>query len=995
MSEVFLALLRVALIATAVMAVVLVLRAVLPGLAKKTRCALWVLVAVALTAPLLPIRMDNPLSLVPDRVSSGEVLAEMFDGYTEDTITSFAGQSNFDRAAAAGREIFADENGGLYTVTGADGVSKPQTLKDTLLPKLAMVWFLGLCAMALYAGGRYFKLCWDLSPIESADGTVYDSDRVPTPFILGVIGPRIYLPAGLSESEREMVLAHERAHIARGDHIWKVLGYALLSVYWFHPLCWVCYRLFCRDIELACDEKVVQAFAPEQRANYSQALLQCSAPEKFHLSCPLAFGEVGVKERVQNILNYKKPAFWVTAVAIVACIVTAVLFLTKPTEPSVPVFVTIEMPAGSVKARSEIGIDPASTSITVHDNNGVDATLRLVNKTGAVVRSWETEGYTTTTVLHLTPVQIKEEKYYGHEYFLEVETKGYFPGKLLYLIHDGEYSCDGTCIAYSATPEDAPLDVAGPTISPEKREDMFGSMLNVSQGFLTYQSPKDGSWSAVLLQRRSDDKLYEIVRHLSALPSTALICYEGELPDQQMHVAFNVSDHTTYHVRYGDETVWIDDGYGRIWLIDPSAAPEKGEELLSFMKMFYRSTDGLQGQKLSGPDEVLPIPDEILNGEELLAELRASGMTLFDYAIAHGYYPNYMEENSEIICDSTGKCTITKGDDLWFTEIEERPDINIDHLVPTSMEMRVQSGTKVTYDLHGFIQNIYYESDTPGEYQLAPPWARVDSYPESTDTTTMPDTFLNAITKDATLTLRLEQNGSTVASYREVWDATNAISCLTGLQNLSWRVAEAGTGASIPDGDAIYFSEMNGWRLTAYAGSPAVRFNGPTGEVWRVCEGDDPNAPYSLLRSWYDEVEFSALGGTYDKQGAIVIPDVGQDYLTAAKDFTQAFEGIHLQASSGSKFCYTFVSTEVSEAEDMTQLWRENGTIDEDTYCFFLYTAFVEENQRALNDAMAGNTGNYDGTDPSVPEGAWEYTRCGIISKRADGWHGELLGTGW
>lgn len=253
--------------------------------------------------------------------------------------------------------------------------------------------------------------------------------------------------------------------------------------------------------------------------------------------------------------------------------------------------------------------------------------------------------------------------------------------------------------------------------------------------------------------------------------------------------------------------------------------------------------------------------------------------------------------------------------------------------------------------------------------------------------------YLMAVTEDSELSLRLERNGTEIASYTQLQELSNADHYLLRLQNLSWRAAEDST--SSPGGDAVALAEMNGWTLTAYADSSAVHFHGPTGEAWLYGEKDDPNAPYNLLRNWYDEAEFSALGGTYDKQDAIVIPDVGQDYLSAAKDFTQALEGIHLQASSGSKFCYTFVSTEVSEADDITQVWRENGSIDEDTYCFYLKTAFVEENQRALNESMAGNTGVYTGTDPDVPEGAWAYIRCGTISRKADGWHGELVGTGW
>lgn len=159
---------------------------------------------------------------------------------------------------------------------------------------------------------------------------VWLCDAVASPFILGVLRPRVYLPSGLDGAARDYVLAHERAHLARRDHWWKPLGYLLLAVYWFQPLCWFGYRCFCRDLELACDERAVRELGLAERKAYSSALLSCATAGRAVLACPLAFGEVGVKERVKRVLNYKKPAFWVTLIAILLCIVLAVCFLTNP-----------------------------------------------------------------------------------------------------------------------------------------------------------------------------------------------------------------------------------------------------------------------------------------------------------------------------------------------------------------------------------------------------------------------------------------------------------------------------------------------------------------------------------------------------------------------------------------------------------------------------------------------------------------------------------------
>ena len=155
-------------------------------------------------------------------------------------------------------------------------------------------------------------------------------DAISSPFILGVVKPHIYLPSGLDEVQRQNVLSHERAHLARRDHWWKPLGFALLAVYWFNPVLWLAYTLLCRDIELACDERVIRTMDESAVKTYSTVLLACSMPRKAVITCPLAFGEVGVKERVKNALHYKKPAFWVVAASVAVCVVVAVCFLTNP-----------------------------------------------------------------------------------------------------------------------------------------------------------------------------------------------------------------------------------------------------------------------------------------------------------------------------------------------------------------------------------------------------------------------------------------------------------------------------------------------------------------------------------------------------------------------------------------------------------------------------------------------------------------------------------------
>ena len=173
-----------------------------------------------------------------------------------------------------------------------------------------------------------------------------------------------------------------------------------------------------------------------------------------------------------------------------------------------------------------------------------------------------------------------------------------------------------------------------------------------------------------------------------------------------------------------------------------------------------------------------------------------------------------------------------------------------------------------------------------------------------------------------------------------------------------------------------------------------MSFSGPDGEVWLIAEEMDyAETPYQALRGWFDEAEYADLGGY--GEDSIVIPNTGQSWQEAAAAFSQDVQELHLQASEGSKYRYTFVQTSVESAEETTAAFRERGELGENGWCFYLTTVFVPENEQALNYSMAGNTGNYTGNDPAVPTGAYEHYRCCIITLDADGWHGAVLGTGW
>ena len=311
MSGIFLKLLNLSISASWLVLVVLALRLVLKRAPKWVNVLLWGMVALRL---MVPFSIESALSLIP---SAETVSPEVVRFDPAPTITS--GVEFIDNAVNPSlSESFAAAPlasvNPLYVWTYLAG----------------WVWLIGLTAMLLYALVSYLRLRRRVSASIPLRENIYVCDEVPSPFILGIVHPCIYLPSALDEAQRGSVLSHERAHLARRDHWWKPLGFALLAVYWFNPLLWLAYTLLCRDIELACDERVLRGMDAGQVKAYSSALLACSVPRRMLAACPLAFGEVGVGARVKNALRYKKPAFWVVAASVIVCIVVAVCFLTNP-----------------------------------------------------------------------------------------------------------------------------------------------------------------------------------------------------------------------------------------------------------------------------------------------------------------------------------------------------------------------------------------------------------------------------------------------------------------------------------------------------------------------------------------------------------------------------------------------------------------------------------------------------------------------------------------
>lgn len=298
---------------------VIVVRFLLKKAPRRLSCVLWAVVAVRLLCPFFPA---SSFSLIP----SGETISA--------EAVRFAPAPAIDSGIPALNEA-------LNPMIGERFAPAPGTSVNPLYIWTAVagiVWFVGVAVMAGYAllsSLRMRSVVREAVPLESGAAlpdNVWLCDAVRSPFILGIVRPKIYLPSGITREQMLCILAHEQAHVERLDHCLKPFGWLLLSVYWFHPLVWIAYMLFCRDLELACDEKVVGGMDLDGRKAYSHALLACSLQRKMIFSYPLAFGEIGVRERVKGILHYRKPAGWLAAVAVLACAAVAVCFLTDPKE---------------------------------------------------------------------------------------------------------------------------------------------------------------------------------------------------------------------------------------------------------------------------------------------------------------------------------------------------------------------------------------------------------------------------------------------------------------------------------------------------------------------------------------------------------------------------------------------------------------------------------------------------------------------------------------
>ncbi len=363
MGAVFLKLLNMSITAGWLIMAVLCVRLLFLKVSKRVNCLLWGIVAIRL---ICPFSIESPFSIVPsaEPIKSSTVV----EGKVQNYIPSIDSRLT----------IVENTINPMLTETFAYHESNSVAPLQIVTYVVGLVWGGGMVLLiigAIGSAGKLHKLVREAVRIRD---NIYICDAVKSPFVLGIVRPRVYLPSALSGAQMPYILAHESAHMQRKDHWWKVLGYLLLCIYWFHPLCWLSYSLFCKDIELACDEKAAKDMTFQEKKEYSKVLLSCARPRSLIMVCPLAFGEVGVRKRVKSVLRYKKPALWVLAAAAVVLVILAVCFLTNPTKEYQ---IRITIPAGSTEpvCYSDEEISPKGNTLIFYAGEGLgDTEIKLL-----------------------------------------------------------------------------------------------------------------------------------------------------------------------------------------------------------------------------------------------------------------------------------------------------------------------------------------------------------------------------------------------------------------------------------------------------------------------------------------------------------------------------------------------------------------------------------------------------------------------------------------
>ncbi len=379
MGDIFLKLLNMSITAGWLILAVLCIRLLFRKIPKWVNCLLWGVVAIRL---ICPFSIESQFSILPstEPIKSSTVV----EGEVQNYIPSIDSRLT----------IVENTINPMLTETFAYNESDSAASLQIVTYAAGLVWCCGMVLLIICAMGSAVKLHKLVKEAVCVRDNIYICDVVKSPFILGIFRPRVYLSSALREREMDYILAHESAHLKRKDHWWKALGYLLLCIHWFNPLCWMAYSLLCKDIELACDEKAAKDMTFHEKKEYSKVLLSCARQRSLIMVCPLAFGEVGVKERVKSVLNYKKPTLWIMIATVAVLVILAVCFLTNPTREYQ---IRITIPAGSTEAfcYSDEEISPKGNTLTFYAGEGLG-----------------------DTEIALLPVEVREENAYDEPAYI-------------------------------------------------------------------------------------------------------------------------------------------------------------------------------------------------------------------------------------------------------------------------------------------------------------------------------------------------------------------------------------------------------------------------------------------------------------------------------------------------------------------------------------------------------------------------------------------------
>lgn len=611
MAAVFLKLLNLSISASWLVLAVLVLRLISKRSPKWMNVLLWGIVALRL---VLPFSIESALSLIPSAETVSPA-AVQFD--PAPTITS--GVSVIDNAVNPSlSEHFAAvptaSVNPLYVWTEIAG----------------WVWLIGLGAMLLYALVSYLRLRRRVSVSLPIQDHIYLCDAISSPFILGVVKPHIYLPSGLDEVQRQNVLAHEQAHLARRDHWWKPLGFALLAVYWFNPVLWLAYTLLCRDIELACDERVIRTMDESAVKTYSTVLLACSMPRKAVITCPLAFGEVGVKERVRNALHYKKPAFWVVAASVAVCVVVAVCFLTDPpTDTDAAGLVGFHREQVTYADVTDAsGAQPSSVLLTAEETDAVYALLDAMQYKRLGAASAMQDCY--ARLYFISAAGERCEVILSEREMLVNPITGGKTARLYELrsesteLRDYLLGCIGTSDA-------APEQMSHPTLSDDLTEaerSIVDEFLHWAQGLraediLNLQF-HDGSSSRFLVDAEQTALSAQLVPALNALSEAELYTQQGYGDSTYYTLTVNLRDGTDYIFLCGFDCVR---------LLHPTFEPSLSSSYPSSRPTLWIDSPALMAciNSLHSPPTPLPDPETVAGHSDAVS---TTGYATYDALLA-------------------------------------------------------------------------------------------------------------------------------------------------------------------------------------------------------------------------------------------------------------------------------------------------------------------------------------------------------------------------